>query len=159
MFAMARRGLLVSPGRGDLPVSHLHVEDAARALIAAAGSAWTGSAPIADDRPTSWRDFVALMRDELPTVRAVRVPARAAWLGAHLPALASRLRGRPTLLTPEAVAGWNRSLVVTPGTLWGDLGLSPRYRTSAEGVRAAAREPLPDGWLHSVEDHRGRVSP
>lgn len=156
MFGMARRGLLVSPGRGDLPVSHLHVEDAARALVAATRSAWSGIAPVADDVPATWREFVAAMRRELPRLRAVSVPAGAAWLGAHLPAWTSRLRSRPTLRTPEAVSGWNRSLVVASRTLWRDLGMSPRYPSADAGIAAAAGERLPAGWLHSVEDHRGR---
>lgn len=154
LFAMARRGWLLVPGRGDLPVSHLHVTDAARALVAAAVGGWTGASPIADEEPASWREFIALLRAAMPRVRAVRVPARAAWLGAHLPALVARIRDRPTLLTPEAVAGWNRSLVVAPGTLWRELGLVPRYPTIGIGVPAAARQALPTGWVHSVDDHR-----
>ena len=159
MFGMARRGLLVSPGKGDLPFSHLHVEDAARALIRAAELGWTGTAPIADDAPASWREFVAVLRESFPTLRELRVPSSAAWLGAHVPALYARLRDRPTLLTPEGVVGWNRSLVVAPGTLWPKLDLAPRHSTIHTGVPAAAREIVPVGWRHSVEDHRARRPP
>ena len=153
MFAMARRGVLVAPGRGDNLFSHLHVKDAARALIAAAEQRWSGSAPIADDAPASWREFIAVLRESLPRLRVLRVPAMLAWLGAHAPAIAARLRDRPTLLTPEAVSGWNRSLVVAAGTGWRALGISPRYPTIRTGVPAAASEDVAE-WVHSVDDDR-----
>ncbi|MEP6991779.1 MAG: NAD-dependent epimerase/dehydratase family protein [bacterium] len=154
MFGMARRGFVVSPGRGDRPFSHLHVADAARALIAAAGTDWRGVSPIADDRPASWREFMTLLRIALPGLRELRVPRRVAWLGAHAPSLVARGRRRPTLLTPDAVTGWNRTLVVTPGTLWPALGITPRYPTIESGIAAAARVHPPVGWVHSVDDHR-----
>lgn len=154
MFAMARRGLVVSPGHGDRPFSHLHVADAAAALIAAAGTAWRGVSPIADDRPATWREFMSLLRAELPTLRELRVPRRVAWLGAHAPAFVARWRRRPTLLTPEAVDGWNGSLVVTPGVLWPQLGITPSFPSIESGIPAAVRGHPPIGWVHSVDDHR-----
>ena len=154
LFGMARRGFLVAPGRGDGPFSHLHVEDAARALIGAAEQGWRGVSPIADDAPASWGEFVAVLRESLPALRVLRVPARIAWLGAHVPALVARMRGRPTLLTPDGVAGWNRSLVVAPGTLWSRLGATPHYFSIRSGVPAAAHETVPPDWLHSLDDHR-----
>ena len=156
MFGMARRGLLVSPGRGTAPFSHLHVADAARALIRAAEQQWTGMSPIADELPASWKEFISVLRGSFPRLRELRVPSSAAWLGAHAPALLARLRNRPTLLTPDGVAGWNRSLVVAAGTLWPELDLSPRHPTIRTGVPDAAREEVPIGWLHSVDDHEGR---
>jgi nucleoside-diphosphate-sugar epimerase len=153
MFAMARRGLLVAPGRGDNLFSHLHVEDAARALIRAAELRWSGHAPIADDAPASWREFIAVLRQSLPRLSVVRIPARLAWLGAHAPAFMARVRDRPTLLTPEAVSGWNRSLVVEAGTGWRELGISPRYPTTRTGVAAAA-ERRDAEWVHPVDDQR-----
>ncbi len=155
MFAMVRRGLLVSPGRGDAPFSHLHVEDAACALIRAADIGWQGTSPVADDRPASWREFIALIRANVPSLRELRVPATLARAGAALTATLARVRGRPTLLTPDGVAGWNRSLVVAPGTLWPALGIVPRYRTIESGVPAAARDVPPTGWLHPLNDQRG----
>ena len=154
MFAMVRRGLLVSPGRGDATFSHLHVADAARALIAAVATGWRGVAPIADDAPASWREFVALLRSAFPRLRELRVPPALATLGARASAFVARVRDRPTLLTPDAVAGWNRSLVVAPSTLWVQLGLARRYPTIQTGVPAAAHDPLPEGWVHPVNDHR-----
>jgi nucleoside-diphosphate-sugar epimerase len=153
MFAMARRGLLVAPGRGDNLFSHLHVEDAARALIRVAELRWSGCTPIADDAAASWREFIAVLRESFPRLRVLRVPARLAWLGAQAPAMMARLRDRPTLRTPEAVSGWNRSLVVESGTGWRALGISPRYPTIGTGVPAAARQGI-TGWVHPVDDHR-----
>ncbi len=156
MFSMVRRGLLISPGRGNVPFSHLHVEDAARLLIRAADVDWQGTSPVADDRPASWREFIALVRANVPSLREVRVPAAVARVGAALTATLSRFRGLPTLLTPDGVAGWNRSLVVAPGTLWPALGIVPRFATIDSGVPAAARDASTTGWIHSVDDHHGR---
>ncbi len=154
MFAMARRGLVVSPGPGNKPFSHLSVEDAARALIRAVELRWSGTSPIADDTPASWREFIAVLRGSFPRLRELRVPAPLAWFGAHAPALVARLRNRPTLLTPDGVSGWNRSLVVAPGALWPELGLEPNHPTIQSGVPAAAREQVAPSWLHPVDDHR-----
>jgi dihydroflavonol-4-reductase len=153
MFSMARRGLLVAPGRGGNLFSHLHVEDAARALIRAAELRWSGCAPIADDAPASWPEFIAVLRVSFPHLRVIRVPARLAWLGAHAPATVARLRARATLLTPDAVSGWNRSLVVEAGPAWRELAIVPRYPTISSGIPAAAREDVA-GWVHPVDDHR-----
>jgi len=153
LFGMARRGWLVSPGPGNAPFSHLHVHDAASALIQVAECGWHGVSPIADDAPASWQSFVRLMLDAMPGLRVIRLPAALARLGAYLPATVARVRGRPTLRTPEAVAGWNRSLVVKPGTLWPELGITPRYPTIERGVPEAARDDVGD-WVHSVDDHR-----
>lgn len=153
MFAMARRGTLIAPGRGDNLFSHLHVADAARALTRAAELRWSGCAPIADDAPASWREFIAELRESFPRLRVLRVPEPLASIGSHLPAIAARLRDRPTLLTPEAVAGWNRSLVVEPGSAWRELGIAPSYPTIRTGVPAAAEQHVV-GWVHPVDDRR-----
>lgn len=155
LFGMARRGFIVSPGRGNAPFSHLHVEDAARVLIAAAMQRWIGTTPVADDAPASWRTFTAQLRVAFPRLRELRIPAVVARIGATIPAAFARVCGRPTLLTPEAVAGWNRSLVVAPRVLWASLGLTPSYPTIATGIPAAARESVA-GWSHPVHDHWGR---
>jgi nucleoside-diphosphate-sugar epimerase len=153
LFGMARRGWLIAPGRGDAPFSHLHVYDAANALIRAAERGWCGVSPIADDAPASWRSFVRLMSDAIPGLRVIRLPAALARIGAPMSSTLARMRGRMTLQTPDAVAGWNGSLVVKPGTLWPQLGTTPRYPTIESGVPAAAREDVGD-WVHSVDDHR-----
>jgi nucleoside-diphosphate-sugar epimerase len=153
LFSMARRGWLVSPGAGDSPFSHLHVSDAASALIRVAECGWRGVSAIADDAPASWRSFLQLMKHAMPGLRVLRVPAMLARIGAYVPSTFARLRGRATLQTPDAVTGWNRSLVVKPGTLWSQLGITPRYLTIETGVPAAAREDVAE-WVHSVDDHK-----
>lgn len=155
LFSMARRGWLIAPGGGDAPFSHLHVHDAARALIRVADRSWRGVSPIADDLPASWRTFVQLMIDTMPELRVIRLPATIARIGASMATMLAHVRGRATLQTPEAVAGWNASLVVKPGTLWARLGIAPRYPTIQSGVPEAAREDVGD-WVHSVDDHRLR---
>lgn len=153
LFGMARRRWLIAPGRGDAPFSHLHVYDAANALIRAAERGWGGISPIADDAPASWRSFLQSMSDAIPGLRVIRLPAALARIGAPMSSTLARVRGRMTLQTPDAVAGWNGSLVVKPGTLWPRLGITPRYPTIESGVPAAAREDV-GNWVHSVDDHR-----
>ena len=161
MFALVRRGIVVSPGRGDNLFSHLHVADAAALLVAAAERGWQGISPVADDCAVTWREFVYVLRASAARVpgmrvREMRIPAPIARVGSGVLALASRLRGRPTLMTPAGVAAWNRPLVVAPGLLWGELGLGPRFPTVHGGIPASLSEAVPDGWRHPIEDHRER---
>jgi dihydroflavonol-4-reductase len=160
-FSLVRRGLVISPGGGRNLFSHLHVADAARLLVAAADARWQGTSPVADDRAVTWREFTDVLRASAAAaghrrVRELRVPARLARVGARFLALASRVRSRPTLMTPEGVVAWNRPLVVAPRLLWPELGLAPLYPTVYEGLPAALAEVPPAGWKHSIEDHRGR---
>jgi nucleoside-diphosphate-sugar epimerase len=152
LFDRLRRGLVVFPGDGTNVYSHLHVEDAARLLIEAAARGWEGVSPVADDAPSTWNEFFAVLREHYPRFRILRMPARPALVGAAILEALSRLRHRPTLYTADTVRGWLLNLPVQPGLLWKEFGLAPRYRTIDEGLPASLDDAVAFRWLHPVAD-------
>ena len=83
-------------------------------------------------------------------LRAPDVPI--ARLGATRPRCALDSRSRPTVLTPDAVVGWNLSQPVAAGLIWDDLDVEPRYRTIETGVPAALDGSLLFRRRHPVDD-------
>ncbi len=132
LFHQIRSGLAIFPGTMRNQFAHLHVEDAARVLIAVAQQGWTGTSAVADDVSTDWIEFFGVLRAFYPRFHLLRIPQ---WLG-HLGAIAAspfvRLRGGPTMYTRGTVTGFNLNLPVEPGLLWSDLGIEPRYKSIHE---------------------------
>ena len=151
LFSRMRRGLLVTPGLGANLYAHLHIEDAARLLVEVARQRWVGASATADQRPATWREFFSVVGAHFARFRHLRVPAPIARLGATL-LDALDPRSRPTVLTPDAVVGWNLSQPVAAGLIWDDLDVEPRYRTIETGVPAALDGSLLFRWRHPVDD-------
>jgi nucleoside-diphosphate-sugar epimerase len=149
------RGRLAVPGRGTNRFSHMHVEDSARVLIAAAEGDVEGAWPVADRQPTTWSDFFAVLSDYYPQSRVIGLPAWFARAGAEMLRPVLWLRKRPSLMTPGTVIGWNLNLEVEPDCLWAQLGLEPLYPTIATGIPAALDECVAFRWIHPVEDTYG----
>ena len=154
LFHQIRNGLAVFPGSMRNDFSHLHVEDAARALIAVAEQEWTGESPVTDDQSVNWVEFFEVMRAYYPRFHLLRVPAWLASLGATALAPLLRLRGGPTMVTRDTIRGFNLNLPSTPGLLWSDLGLKPKYESVHEGIPAALDGSLPFRWRHPVYDRQ-----
>jgi nucleoside-diphosphate-sugar epimerase len=149
------RGRIAVPGLGANRFSHLHVADAARALIAAAEADLTGAWPVADRQPTTWHDFFAVLREHYPRCRVVSVPSWLARAGATILRPVLRLRRRPSLMTSGTVVGWNLNLEVEPDCLWAEIGLEPRYPSIAEGIPAVLDDCVAFRWIHPIEDSKG----
>ncbi len=147
-----RTGLLVVPGRGENPCAHLHVDDAARALIAVAEKGWRGVSPVADTWPATWNQFFEVLRLYYARFRIVRIPAPAARLGAQLLEPFLRLRSAPALVTVDTVSGWNFNLSVDPDALWSEIATRPRYPDIEHGIPAALDDCVAFRWRHSVAD-------
>ncbi len=152
LFDQLRRGLVLFPGSGRNVYSHLHVEDSARILVEVAARGWAGTSAVADDGPSSWNDFFAILREHYPRFRLLRIPEGLALAGASALEAVSRLSQRPTLFTLDTVRGWLMNLPVEPGLLWKELGLEPRYRTIDTGLPASLDELVSFRWLHPVAD-------
>ncbi len=152
LFEQVRQGLVVFPGHGRNRFAHLHVEDAARLLIEVGRQRWQGVSPVADEESCDWNSFFEVIRRYYPRFRVLRIPR---WLGALGTALLSpleRLRSRPVLRTPGAVASWNLELPVEPGLIWRDLGIRPRFPTAGEGIPAVLDDCVAFRWLHPLLD-------
>jgi nucleoside-diphosphate-sugar epimerase len=152
MFEQMRRGRIISPGSGRNRFAHLHVADAARLLIGAAENDWSGVTPVADDEPASWREFFSVVRTYYPRFRQVSMPRWVALGGTRVLTPPRRLRGQPSLYTPDAVLSWNLELKVRPRLLWDDLGLEPLFPTIREGIPAVLDDCIAFRWVHPVLD-------
>ena len=151
LFGLARRRFVVFPGPGENLFAQLHVNDAARVLIAAAEQRWTGTAPIADHHAVTWNEFFDVLTTYAPRVRVQRVPAA---LAAGAADLAGPILGRlgPTLVSPDTVRGWNLSLPVATRRLWSELDLEPRHPSVLSGIPATLDDAVAFRWRHPVFD-------
>ena len=151
LFGLVRRRQVVFPGPGNNPFAQLHVEDAARVLIAAALQRWSGTAPVADDETVTWNDFFSILTTFAPGTRVWRVPPRLAAGGA---AVAGTMLGRrgPTMVSADTIRGWNLSLRLTSRTLWSELDLVPCYPGVLEGIPASLDGSVAFRWRHPVFD-------
>ncbi len=139
-FRQLRAGHLILPGLGKNIYTHLHVADAAMAMIACAEQAYSGILPFGDRLPSTWTDFLRVARPYFPKARVIRMPQ---WLALLLTAVLTpmrRIRPHSGMETPGAVKTYNFNLAVDPKLLWEDIGLSPQYATIFEGIPAAMRQ-------------------
>jgi nucleoside-diphosphate-sugar epimerase len=139
-FRQLRAGRLILPGLGKNIYTHLHVADAAAAIIACAEQGFSGILPFGDRLPSTWAAFLRIARQYYPNARVYLVPQ---WLALLTTTLLTPFRGfrpNPGLETPGAVRTYNFNLAVDPDLLWKDLGLEPRYPTIYEGIPAVAAE-------------------
>ena len=155
MFNQVRQGRVMFPGNGRNHFAHLHVEDAARILLAVAARGWTGTSPVADDLAVNWNEFFAVIREYYPRFRFFGLPMWMALMGTHLLTPIRRLSRYPSLYTPDAVLGWNSSVPVKKGVLWDQLGITPHFPTIFQGIPAVLDDSVPFRWIHPVADLKG----
>ncbi len=148
-FRQLRAGQLILPGLGHNVYTHLHVSDAAAAIIACAEQAYSGIVPLGDCWPATWSAFLARAQQYFPNARVICLPRWLALLATALLMPFSRLRPHPGLETPGAVRTYNFNLGVDPNVLWPDIGLTPRYPTIHDGIpNAAVVEDATDLFVH-----------
>jgi nucleoside-diphosphate-sugar epimerase len=135
-FRQLAAGRLVLPGRGQNVYTHLHVSDAAAAIIACAEQGYAGVLPFGDKRPATWSAFLKVARQYYPRARILLLPQWLALLATVLLTPLRKFRPHPGLETPGAVRTYNFNLAVDPDLLWKDLGLTPQYPTIDEGIPA-----------------------
>ncbi len=151
LFGLIRRRLVVFPGPGDNQFAQLHVDDAARVLVAAAEQSWTGTAPCGDGENATWNTFFDVLSSYAPRVRVIRVPEH---LAAGAAAVGGAPLGRlgPTMVSADTVRGWNLDLPIIGTRLWRELGIEPRYPSVLSGVPATLDASVAFRWRHSVFD-------
>ena len=151
LFGLIRRRLVVFPGPGDNRFAQLHVDDAARVLVAAAEQGWRSTAPCGDGENTTWNRFFDVLSSYAPRVRVVRVPEHLA-TGAAAVAGAPLGRLGPTMVSADTVRGWNLELPVMGNRLWRELGSEPQYPSVLSGIPATLDASVAFRWRHSVFD-------
>ncbi len=152
LFDQIRRGRIIFPGPGTNHFSHLHVHDAARALIRAAHSAREGVYVIGDDQPCSWNTFFQTVRRYYPRLRIVHMPRPLAFLGACLLERLLQTMDWPNPWPPRAVQSWTLNLPVIAGTVKSVLAMDLLYPGIEAGLPAALDEALPILWRPSNLD-------
>ena len=152
LFTYARSGRLPFAGELDRLFSHLHVADAARALVAAADGVWAGVAPIADRQPVSWRTFLAVLKTHYPRLRVLAIPRAWSLPALRLVGLLTRLREQPTLVAPDTVIGWSLRQSVENEQVWQALGIEPLYPSVYFGIPATLDAATPYRWRHPLLD-------
>ena len=152
LFDQVRNGRVIFPGRGDNLFAHLHVTDAARAMIKAAKNRITGVYVVADEQSCTWNEFFATIRLYYPRLRLRHVPKWIALLGTASLDLAAAIFKRPNQFSRGAVENWNLKLPVVNGTLQDTLGLSPLFPSIHQGVPAVLDQCIAFAWIHSIRD-------
>ncbi len=74
LFYQIRQGRVIFPGKGDNLFAHLHVCDAARALIKAAESGKRGVYVVADNLSCTWNQLFEMTQSYYPRLRVVHIP-------------------------------------------------------------------------------------
>jgi nucleoside-diphosphate-sugar epimerase len=139
-FRQLRAGRLILPGLGKNTYTHLHVADAAAAIISCAEQRFSGILPFGDRCPATWANFLKVVRPYFPKARVHLIPRWLALLATALLTPLRHIRPNPGLETPGAVRTYNFSLAVDPDLLWKDIGLVPVYPTIYEGVPAVVSQ-------------------
>lgn len=152
-FEEARKGRIFFPGRGDNLYAHLHVADAARALIRAAETGVSGVMVVADDMPCTWNQLFHATQTYYPRLKVTHIPKALALLGTALMDLVHMTVSRPNLYSVGAVRSWNLNLPVETGTLSKLLAIEPLYSTIQDGIPAVLDESISFCWRHSMKDH------
>lgn len=135
-FRQLQDGRLMLPGLGKNTYTHLHVADAAAAIIACAKQSYSGILPVGDRLPSTWAAFLDIVRPHYPKARVLVLPQWLALLATALLAPFRHIRPNPGLETPGAVRSYNFNLAVDPDLVWQDLRLAPRYTTIYDGIPA-----------------------
>ena len=106
-------------GGGDGVFSHVHVDDAAAATVAAVEGGATGVYNVVDDDPAPMREWLPLYAEALGAPRPLRVPA----------VLARLVAGRATVEMATVLRGASNAKART------ELGWTPRWASWRTGFR------------------------
>jgi nucleoside-diphosphate-sugar epimerase len=152
LFDQVRHGKVYFPGRGNNLFAHLHVSDAARALIHSAEHRRQGIWVAADDLSCTWNEYFEKLRTYFPRLRVTQVPQQIASLGARLLDLFFSLTGRSNPYPSGVISCWNLRLPVIANRLKEVIGIEPRFPTIHDGIPAVLDDSISFYWLPSNLD-------
>ena len=154
LFHQIRQGYIFFPGRGNNLFGHLHVSDAARALIKAADSSRQhGAYVIADNLSCTWNDFFEITRSFYPKLKVIYIPKWFALLATGIIESLLRFKKTPNRYSTDAVSSWNLQLPVEPNTLSDVLDLEPEYPAISDGIPNVLDDCIAFTWRPSNYDN------
>jgi len=152
LFDQVRHGKVYFPGSGDNPFAHLHVIDAARALIQAAETGQPGLWVVADDLSCTWNEYFETLKTYYPRLRVMHIPQILSYLGTRILDVVFRLTAQNNPYPSGAIACWNLRLPVVPGTIEKAVGLDLEFPTIHDGIPAVLDDSISFYWLPSNLD-------
>jgi nucleoside-diphosphate-sugar epimerase len=152
LFDQVRHGKVYFPGKGDNRFAHIHVIDAARALIHAAESGPPGLWVVADELSCTWNEYFETLKTYYPRLRVTHIPQALSYVGTKLLDVVYTVTGQANPYPSGAVSCWNLRLPVMPGTLSQTIGLNPRFPTIHDGIPAVLDDSISFYWLPSNLD-------
>ena len=152
LFDQVRHGKVYFPGKGDNPFAHIHVGDAARALIRAAEQCNPGIWPVADDLSCTWNDYFETLKTYYPRLRVMHIPQKISYVGTRFLDILYGLTAQQNPYPSGAVSCWNMKLPVAAGTLSQALGIEPEFPSIHDGIPAVLDDAISFYWLPSNLD-------
>jgi nucleoside-diphosphate-sugar epimerase len=152
LFDQVRHGRVFFPGKGDNKFAHIHVIDAARALIHAAENSMPGIWAVADELSCTWNDFFETVKTYYPRLRVMHIPQKISYIGARLLDVLFGLTAQPNPYPSGAISCWNLRLPVVSGTIKQAIELEPQFPTIHEGIPAVLDDSISFYWLPSNLD-------
>ena len=152
LFDQVRHGKVFFPGKGDNPFAHIHVYDAARALIHAAGNGQSGCWVVADELSCTWNEYFETVKTYYPRLRVTHIPRSLSFVGARILDVVFRLTGQANPYPSGAISCWNLRLPVVSGSIHQTIGLEPEFPTIHEGIPAVLDDSISFYWLPSNLD-------
>ena len=152
LFDQVRHGKVFFPGKGDNPFAHIHVIDAAQALIHAAESSQPGIWVVADELSCSWNEYFETLQTYYPRLRVTHIPQKLSYLATRLLDIFYGLTAQANPYPSGAVSCWNLRLPVVAGTLKQTIGLEPKFPTIHDGIPAVLDDSISFYWLPSNLD-------
>lgn len=152
LFDQVRHGRIIFPGKGDNLFAHIHVGDAAKALIRAAENEMDGIWTIADNQSCTWNDFFETVQTYYPRLRTLHVPQMIAYAGCRVLDRLFPLLGQTNPFPSGAVSCWNLRLPVIAGTMPQVLDIEPDFPSIHDGIPAVLDDAISFYWLPSNLD-------
>lgn len=154
LFDQVRHGKVYFPGSGDNPFAHLHVTDAARALIQAAENGRPGLWAVADELSCTWNEYFETLKTYYPRLRVMHIPQKLSYLGTRILDVVFRLTAQANPYPSGAISCWNLRLPVGPGTMEKAVGLDLEFPTIHDGIPAVLDDSISFYWLPSNLDRQ-----
>lgn len=152
LFDRIRHGQIFFPGKGENAFAHIHIYDAARALIQVAENGRSGIWVVADNLSCTWNDIFETLQIYHPRLRVMHIPRVISYVGTTILSVFFKLTAQPNPYPSGAISCWNLRLPVVPGTIRQAIGGEPQFPTIHQGIPDVLDNSISFYWLPSNLD-------